>query len=120
MTMNKPPLPSRGEVWLVDFDPKAGAEIWKRRPAIVMSEGWVGKLPLKIVVPVTDWKNSYSSYPWFVHLAPTTVNGLSKESGADTFQLKSLSLDRFNHKLGTLKTMDLNMIVQCITLCIGG
>jgi mRNA-degrading endonuclease toxin of MazEF toxin-antitoxin module len=48
-------LPKRGEIWLVNLDPTVGAEIQKTRPAIVISSDYIGKLPLKLVVPITDW-----------------------------------------------------------------
>lgn len=48
-----PPKPKRGEIWLVDFDPTTGSEIGKRRPAVVVGIDGVGRLPLRIVVPVT-------------------------------------------------------------------
>ena len=38
--------PLRGEVWNVRFDPSVGAEIKKIRPAVVLSEDAIGKLPL--------------------------------------------------------------------------
>ena len=63
--MAKAPIPSRGEIWLIDFDPAVGAEIRKLRPAVVMSVDAIGRLPLRLVVPITDWKDSYSQYPWF-------------------------------------------------------
>ncbi len=93
--MTKPPEPHRGEVWLVNFDPTTGAEIQKMRPAVVMNLDAVGRLPLRIVVPITDWKPRYDELPWFVHLPPDSSNGLSKASGADGFQVKSVSVDRF-------------------------
>ena len=40
------PLPRRGEIWLVDFDPAVGAEIQKVRPAVVISLDAIGRLPL--------------------------------------------------------------------------
>ena len=43
-----------GEVWLVNFEPQVGQEIRKTRPAIIVNHDSVGKLPLKIVVPLTD------------------------------------------------------------------
>src|SRR4051812_47368628 len=94
------PTPSRGEIWLVNFDPSVGAEIGKRRPALVVSIQSVGKLALRLVVPITDWKPVYATYSWLVHLPVTTANRLMKESGADAFQVKSVSLDRFDRKLG--------------------
>ena len=68
MTMN--PTPLRGEVWQIRFDPAEGDEIKKIRTAVVISENAVGRLSLKIVVPITEWKPRYASYPWFVLLAP--------------------------------------------------
>lgn len=46
--------PARGEVWLVSFDPSLGAEIRKVRPAVVINIDEMGRLPLRIVVPITD------------------------------------------------------------------
>jgi mRNA interferase MazF len=77
-------------VWDVDFDPPTGAEIGKTRPAVVMSEDALGRLPLRIVVPITEWDSQYSAYPWFVQITPTSTNGLRKESGADAFQVKRI------------------------------
>ena len=93
--MAKAPVPKRGDIWLVDFDPAVGAEVRKARPAVVMSVDAIGRLPLRIVVPVTDWKPAYAAYPWFVELQPTPTNRLAKHSGADAFQVKSVSQDRF-------------------------
>jgi mRNA interferase MazF len=46
------PTPKRGEVWLVRFDLSAGAEIRKARPAVVVNLNPIGRLPVRIVVPV--------------------------------------------------------------------
>jgi len=92
----------RGEVWLINLDPTIGAEIRKTRPAVIVNDDAVGKLPLKVIVPVTDWKERYSKAPWMVQLTPSDENGLSKQSAADTFQVRSLSQKRFVKKLGNL------------------
>jgi hypothetical protein len=49
----------RGEVWLIRFDPTQGAEIGKTRPAVVVNPGSVGRLPMRIVGPVTGWQRKY-------------------------------------------------------------
>src|SRR5262245_11171167 len=98
--MAKVPVPKRGEVWLVDFDPSVGAEIQKLRPAVVINVDSVGRLPLRMVVPITDWKPAYANFPWFVELPASAGNGLSKDSGADAFQTKSVSEQRFVRPLG--------------------
>jgi mRNA interferase MazF len=109
----------RGEVWDVRFDPSIGAEIQKIRPAVVLGVDSIGILPLRIVVPITDWKPHYTRFPWFVHLPATASNGLSKDSGADAFQVKSISVNRFIRKLGSLTETQVNDIAAAIALCVG-
>ena len=117
MTSN--PNPLRGEVWRIRFDPAEGDEIKKVRTAVVISENAVGRLRLKIVVPITEWKPRYASYPWFVRLVPTPTNGLTKDSGADAFQVKSVSETRFLDKLGELTPGQLDDIATAIAICVG-
>ena len=49
----------QGEVWLINLNPTIGAEIKKTRPAVIVNDDALGKLPLKVIVPVTDWKDKY-------------------------------------------------------------
>src|SRR5262245_55635135 len=94
--------PNRGEVWLVRFDPTVGAEIKKVRPAVVLSIPEVGELPLRIVVPVRHWEGRFSQHVWKVRLPNSKANGLNKDSCADGFQVKSVSVNRFVEKIGLL------------------
>jgi mRNA interferase MazF len=111
--------PSRGEVWQVRFDPSEGDEIQKIRPAVVMSVAGAGRMQLHIVVPVTGWQPQFSRYFWMVHLMPGVSNGLQKESAADAFQVKSLSAQRFQNKVGALTTDEIEEIAAAIALCVG-
>ncbi|MFC1619904.1 type II toxin-antitoxin system PemK/MazF family toxin [Candidatus Neomarinimicrobiota bacterium] len=113
------PDPSRGEVWMVDFDPPIGSETNKIRPAVVVSDNSLGALPLKIVVPITKWKTNYARFPWFTHLPPTKRNGLRHESGADGFQVKSVSTERFENKIGEVTEKQLANIAASVALCVG-
>jgi len=91
---------NNGDIWLINLDPSIGAEIHKIRPAIIVSSDAVGTLPLKVIIPVTDWKSHYSRVPWIVKLLPDNTNNLSKISGADAFQVRSVSRERFVKKIG--------------------
>jgi mRNA interferase MazF len=103
----------------VDFDPSVGAEQRKARPAVVVSTSSVGKLPLRIVVPVTTWKDRHERIPWFVKLAAGKRTGLAADSGADAFQVKSVSVERFRSRIGELAPEVLEEIVAGIALCVG-
>lgn len=70
-------------------------------------------------MPVTDWKVIYSAYPWFVELPATAAIGLHKDSGADAFQVKSLSENRFVRRLGSIEPSQTDLIAEAIALCVG-
>lgn len=111
--------PSKGEVWLVDFDPTEGAEIGKRRPAVVVNEDDVGALPLAIVVPVTAWQDHFEAQTWKVRLPADPATGITKESAADSFQVQSASTNRFIRRLGTLQPAVVESICLSVAVCIG-
>src|ERR1051325_10168128 len=85
----------RGEIWPINLDPVVGAELRKTRPAVIMSDDAIGILPLKVIVPVTDWKERYAIAPWMVRLDPDSENGPAKTSAADAFQVRSVAQDVF-------------------------
>ena len=64
----------QSEVWLINLDPTVGSEIKKTRPAIIVNDNALGKLPLKIIVPLTDWKHRYEIAPWMVKVVPNENN----------------------------------------------
>jgi mRNA interferase MazF len=109
---------NRGEIWLVNLDPTVGKEIKKKRPGVVVSSNGIGRLPLKIIVPITDWKSQYSHYPWMIYLEPNNQNGLSKKSGADAFQVRSVDQLRLIKKLGAVPEPIMEDITAGIAICI--
>lgn len=104
----------RGEVWLVNLDPTIGSEIRKTRPAVIISSDLVGILPLKVIVPLTEWKDRYESAPWMVRVDPDDQNGLSKSSTADSLQIRSVSHQRLVRKLGIVQPVQVAQIVQAV------
>lgn len=111
--------PNRGQIWLVRFDPSLGGELKKERPAVIMTEEGMGILPLQIAVPVTAWNPNYSGYPWMVHLVPEKKNGLTKDSAADAFQVKSVSEKRLVKQMGILEEKNVENIAAAIAICVG-
>jgi mRNA interferase MazF len=107
---------NRGEVWLINLDPTIGSEIKKTRPAVIVSNDLMGKLPLKIIVPITAWRETFTSAPWHVKLDPDGSNGLKKRSSADTFQVRSVSDQRLVKKIGALSGEGMDQIVGGLVL----
>ena len=106
----------RGELWLINLSPTLGAEMKKTRPAVIVNDDEIGLLPLKVIVPVTDWKDRYAQAPWMVRLEPTPENGLMKVSTADAFQVRAVSEQRFVHCLGNLPSERMDAIGKALTV----
>jgi mRNA interferase MazF len=104
----------RGEVWRVNLDPTIGAEIQKTRPVIVVSSDAIGILPIKLVAPVTDWKDRYAHSSWHVKIDPDTANGLTKTSAVDTLQLRGVDTSRFLKRLGRVSADKIEEIAAAI------
>ncbi|MEA2110596.1 MAG: type II toxin-antitoxin system PemK/MazF family toxin [Campylobacterota bacterium] len=97
----------QGEIWLVNFNPSVGNEIQKTRPCVVINDNKLGRFGLKIVVPITQYKEHLSNYPWILKIENNAKNGLSKESAFECFQTKSFSVKRFIKKIGYIEKEDI-------------
>jgi len=104
----------RGEVWLINLDPTIGPEIRKTRPAVIVNDDSVGVLPLKVIVPTTEWRERFTIAPWLVRIAPSPDNGLDKASAADAFQVRSVVQQRFVRRLGRLTDSQMAEITQAL------
>ena len=105
---------NQGEIWQVEFFPNIGSEIGKKRPAIVVSHDKIGKLPLKTIVPITEWSKNYLNYPWMIKIEDSNTNQLSKTSAIDCFQVRNFSYNRFVKKIGNVDKEMMSMIHQSI------
>jgi mRNA interferase MazF len=110
--------PKRSEIWLVNLEPTLGVEIKKIRPAIVLSSDSMGKLPLKLIAPITEWKTYFSQNPWHVKIIPNSNNGLNKISAIDTLQLRGVDLQHFTEKIGVISAEEMNKITLSILIVI--
>jgi mRNA interferase MazF len=106
----------RGDIWLVNLEPTIDREINKTRPSIIVNDDAIGILPLKIIVPITDWKERYNIRPWLVRIEPNNGNGLVKLSAVDTFQIRSVAESRLVKKIGTISDEDLVSIEKALAI----
>lgn len=107
---------NRGEIWLINLDPTVGTEIRKTRPSVIVNDDAIGILPLKVIVPVTEWKERYAAASWMVRLEPDEENGLDKPSAADAFQVRSVSQERFVRRLGRLSDSEIQAITRALAV----
>jgi len=110
---------NQGDIWLVDLDPTLGAEMNKTRPAVIINNNRLGKLPLNVIVPITDWKEHYSVAPWMIRIEPNQTNGLIKISSIDCFQIRSISQQRLVEKIGEITSDEISKVHEGILRILG-
>jgi mRNA interferase MazF len=109
----------QGEIWQIGLDPAVGAEMKKTRPGLIINVDALGKLPLKIIAPITGWKEHYCNYPWMVKIIPSKQNGLTKESSVDCFQIRSVSVERFAALVGYVEQDIITQVQEAVNQIIG-
>ena len=107
------------EIWLINLDPSIGAEIRKTRPCVILNDDSIGVLPLKVVAPITDYKEKYKIVPWMIQLIPDKLNNLEKGSVIDVFQVRSVSEKRLIRKVGVIREDDLLKVKEALQLVFG-
>ena len=73
-------------------------------------------MPLRVIVPITDWKPRYGAAPWMVKLEPDATNNLAKTSSADCFQIRSVSHIRFVKKIGEVHFQKMEDIAEALAV----
>jgi mRNA interferase MazF len=117
--LTDPNDPKRGEVWIVDLEPIVGQEMSKERPCIVISSNAAGRLDLRLVVPLTTWQEKFAGRFWLTRVEPSPGSGLDHVSAADTFQVRSVSVERFATRRSSVLPEDvMKRIVQTLAVTV--
>jgi len=87
----------KGEIWQIELIDAQGHEQQGQRPAIVIGSA----NGMAIAIPLTT-NTARAALSHTLVVDPTKENGLSDESVAMVFQLRSLDKSRFKRKLGEI------------------
>jgi mRNA interferase MazF len=102
----------QGEIWFADLNPTEGKEQQGLRPVIILSGNLVNdNLGLVIIVPLTTQVKNFKGNPI---LKPSVKNGLSKESEALIFHIRSITKQRLTRKIGQIEMAELHQSVRTL------
>ncbi len=110
----------RGEVWQMSMAKPLVSSEGDTRMVVILSSDAMGALPLKVVVPLTPWKEGYASAPWMVRLPPVLHSGLESSMAADALQVRSVSTVRLIKRMGELPDGFITQITGAISLVLEG
>ena len=110
----------RGEVWRMSMAGSPRDEGAMTRTVVIVSSDALGALPLKVIVPLTHWKDEYVTAPWMVRVPPVLHSGLETPMSADALQVRSVSTARLINRLGELPESYLTQIVKAVSLTLEG
>lgn len=102
------PTPSRGDVWLMDFNPTRGHEQSGIHPALVVSVNLFNQGPagLIVVLPITSKQKQVVLH---VEVLPPEA-GLPQPSYIKCEDMRSLSKDRLIQRYGVVSTQTLTAV----------
>jgi mRNA interferase MazF len=119
--MARPPQlvrPTRGEIYLVNFDPTIGAEIQKTRPALIVQNDIANRhSPITIVAAVTSQFDE-PLYPTEV-LIRSPEGGLTVDSVVLLNQVRSVDKRRLMRRLGALTPTTMERVTRALQISLG-
>ena len=69
---------------------------------------------MRLVVHLTGWQTHFKGRYSHVLIEPAALNGLQKQSAADTLQIRAVAHERFVSKMGRLTATQLAEIAAAI------
>ena len=111
-------FPRRGDIYLVNFDPTAGAEMRKTRPALVIQNDIANRhSPITIVAAITS-RFEAPPYPTEVVIEPGE-SGLSQRSATLLNQVRSVDRKRLVKRIGRAGPAAMQQVDQAIRISMG-
>ncbi len=102
--------PKQKEIYWADLNPVKGSEQSGKRPVVVISGNTMNEhLPIIIICPITSNVKSFSTC---TKLQKSTLNNLKTDSEVITFQVRAVSQDRLDNKIGEISDTELQDIIS--------
>ncbi len=106
--------PSRGDIWLIDFNPTKGHEQAGIRPGLIISTDYFNSGPadLVVIIPITT---TQTGIPLHIEVNPPE-GGLKRNSTIKCDNIRSVSKERLIEKWGSVSDETMLKVEECIRL----
>lgn len=113
--MGDQPRCSRGEIWLLDWNPRRGSEQGGFRPGIILQSdlgNHAAGARTTIVMPLTTQGRAYAFY---IPIPMGKDNGLPADSWANATQLFTIDKTRLTKRLGKATPAQMKALAMALT-----
>jgi mRNA interferase MazF len=116
--VTNPPLPQRGEIWIVDFSPGRGSEQLGKRPALILQNDVGNQNPRYPNTVVLAMSTKGKPIPFHIPLQPTGENGLDQVTFVKCEQILTISKSRLvgRKALGKLAGAEVQKVEAAVKL----
>ena len=111
--------PTRGDIYLVNFDPTIGAEIRKTRPALVLQNDIANKSSPVTIVAAISSRFEDPLYPTEVLISTRERTGLTVDSVVLLNQIRTVDKRRLVKRLGTLSAAKMEEVDRALRISVG-
>ena len=109
--------PRQYEIWIANLDPSVGNEPSKTRPVVILQSDVlnIAGHTSSIVCIISSQHRQINTSVLRLPVAPSSKNGLQKQSYVLCDQIRAIDLSRLNMRVGVLDTDIIMKLKQSIT-----
>ena len=112
-------VPTRGDIWLVDWSPGRGSEQQGRRPALVIQHDAANRNPAYPNTILVTISSKGRNVPFHILLEPTHSNGLQINSFVKCEQIMTCDKARLEEHWGHITEHEMAQVEEGIKLVLG-
>ena len=111
------PLPTRGDIWVMQFDPVRGHEQGGKRPGLIISVDTFNHGPSQLIMalPLTTKQKRIASH---VEISPPE-GGVPRQSYIKCEDIRSLSYERLGKRMGRISSSSLVAVESRMRILMG-
>lgn len=98
-----------GDIYLVEIPLSSGHEQAGLRPAVIVQEIGVEKVPTVLIVPLTS-KLKAKDFPFTLVIEPDQSNNLDAVSVCLVFQIRAIDKKRLQKKIGRIGQVEIDLL----------
>jgi len=98
-----------GDIYLVEIPLSSGHEQAGLRPAVIVQEIGVEKMPTVLIVPLTS-KLKAKDFPFTLVIEPDQSNNLNAVSVCLVFQIRAIDKKRLQKKIGRIGQVEIDLL----------